>query len=87
MELSKGLVLHLETIGSWTSVIRSIIWLDGTDAMIHPGMDWSPPEAMTGTKMLIGLPATVLVKIKIKTTKLKEKVPQKATIFGFFLKR
>jgi hypothetical protein len=27
-------------------------------------MDWSPPEAMTGTKMLIGLPATVKIKIK-----------------------
>jgi hypothetical protein len=48
-------------------------------------MDCSVSEAMTGTKMLIGLPATVLVKIKIKTTKLKDKVPQKKTIFGSFL--
>jgi hypothetical protein len=50
-------------------------------------MDCSASEAMTGTKMLIGLPATVLVKIKIKTSKLKEKVPQKETVFGSFFKR
>jgi hypothetical protein len=61
--------------------------LDGTDAMIHPRNGLRPPpEAMTGTKKLIGLPATVLIKIKIKTTKLKEKVPQTETFFVSFLK-
>jgi hypothetical protein len=61
--------------------------LDGTDAMIHPrnGLE-PPPEAMTGTKMLIGLPATACPsKTKNKNNQTERESTTKRNYFWLLL--